>query len=369
MAATFIKAAQGYDIYSAGAVANNYPWNVYSGTGTANIVAGAGEFGGNALELYGTNTSNVNCLDLSIPSTAKLQRSASQSGIVSVNTWINVQTAINGLNAQTLFGLGSSASQGYSYPLVGLSTSAGAANLTFPTVFNQLSNAPFLFPISLTAYYFLSLRFAWYNSTIFGTYYINNVQVYSQQLSWTADNFAGTFLLDRLKFYGSSTAKIDYDDTIVQLVSNNDADWPVTTGNPTTSTIPGVPAAQIYNMTPTANGDTDQWVTSDNGTTPNWQAATDSTGSKYVRATDSNQTDLYKWTAPAQANGILGVVYTGTSAQSVNIQPQQKVGTTQTTMKRVQSGANRFIGISEDDGTNPWTVASIGAAQFGQESA
>lgn len=368
MADMFFKAAQGFDIYSAGPVANNYPFFTFSGTGTANITSAAGQFGGNALELNGTSTTNTNMLDLAVPSTAKLQRVTGQSGIVSVSMWIDVATAINGLTNQPIVALGSSASQGYAYPIVGLTTSSGAVNLVFPTVFNQLSNAPFLFPVSLATYYFLSLRFAWYNSNIFASYYINNQLVYGQQLSWTADNFAGTFLMDRVKFYGSSSAKVYLDDMVVQLTSNNDADWPVLSGNPSTNSIPLVPVTEIYNMTPTGNGDTDQWTTSDSGATPNWQAATDPTGSKYVRATDSAQTDLYTWTAPAAANGIMGVVYTGSSVQPVNIKPQTKVGTTQTAMKRIQNGANRFIGIAEDDGTNPWTVASIAAAQFGQES-
>lgn len=368
MADMFFKAAQGFDIYGAGPVANSYPFNVYSNTGTASIVSAAGAFGGNALELYGTSTTLQNMLDLSIPSTAKLQRTASQSGIVTVSCWVNVSTAINGLNAQTILGLGTSASAGYAYPVLGLTTSAGSVSLVMPTVFNQLTNAPFLFPIAYGTNYFVSLRFAWYNSLMFAAYYINGQPVYSQQITWTADNFSGTYLLDRLKFYGASSARIYIDDYLAQLVSNNDSDWPVISGNPTTNSIPLVPVAQIYPMTATGNGDTDQWTTSDSGATPNWQAATDPTGSKYVRATDSAQTDLYTWTAPGSANGIMGVVYTGTSVQSTNITPQQKVGSTQATMKRVQTGANRFIGISEDDGTNPWTVASIAAAQFGQES-
>lgn len=365
----FIKAGQGFDIYGAGALANNYPWSVYSNTGAANIVAGNGVYGGKSLELTGTSTTNANPLDLAFPSTGKLQRVTGQSGIITVNTWLSVATAISGLTAQSILGLGSSASQGYSYPIVGITTSSGASNLVFPTVFNQLNNAPFLFPISLASYYFLSLRFAWYNSNIFATYYINNVQVLSQQLTWTGDNFAGSFLVDRLKFYGASTMRTDFDDLVIQSTSNNDTDWPITSGNPATNSIPLVPPTQIYNVTATGNGDTDQWTTSDNGVTPNWQAATDATGAKYVKASDVNQTDLYTWSAPAGIAGVLGVVYTASSAQALNILPAYKAGSTTGAFHRVQSGASRVIGISENDGTNPWTSASINAAQFGQESA
>lgn len=362
--AAFMKAAEGYNIYPTGPLTTNYPWTVYPGTTSASIVATAGTDGLNCLQLANTSVTNTNVADYSIPSTAKLQRVVGQSGVVGVNFWLNTAAATSGLNAQTIMALGCSSSSGYAYPIVALSTSSGAYNLAFPTIFNQLSNSPFLFPISLANYYFISIRFAWYDSNIFGAYFINGQQLFNQQLTWTADNFGGTYLLDRIKYYAASTVTPNIDDSVFQLVSNNDADWPVISGNPSVNSIDLIPPTRIYSASATGNGAVNQWTATD-GTTPNYQAATGSVG---VRATDTGLTDLYQWNVSASATGVVGVVAKTSSTQNLNIAPQKRVGTTQSPMGTLNSGSARVIAISESDGTNPWTATSINAAQFGLES-
>jgi hypothetical protein len=76
-------------------------------------------------------------------------------------------------------------------------------------------------------------------------------------------------------------------------------------------------------------------------------------------------TDRYKWTSTAL--DIKGVVYRGYSTRYSNVSPVQYVGSTQTTMA-TNTGASEFVGISENDGTNLWTAAAIGSAEFGQTS-
>ncbi len=276
----------------------------------------------------------------------------------------------------TLLGLGTAGVPGSVYPLLNISnTTAGGVNLQFVTNINSPTSAPYNFNIQLNTYYWVQLQFAYHSpsstataAVLQATYTINGTTLQTDiPVTWSADVFSGTQVANRLKFYCSNFIQYFVDDLMIQAASGADANWPLAAGTyPTPETAPAISARRLYALTATANGSLTQMTPS--GSEPNWQSATDPTGANYVTATATGQTDTYKWTAPAMSD-IRAVTIRGNSNRYQNLNGTFKTSSTSgVTQMTTSNGPSRYIGVAETDGTNPWTTASINAAEFGQTS-
>jgi hypothetical protein len=373
----YIRAAEGYDIYPSGTLAANHPWYILNSSLAGQINLGAGAFGSAALT-FPTSTAGstlTSGFEYQFPSTMQMIRGNTGSGgkgAFAFNFWLNVGTMNPG--SGPLLALGTAGVPGSFYPLLYISnTASGGTNLQFLSSVTNPTNAPYNFNIQLNTYYWIQLQFAYYspdataaNSVLQATYSINGTVLQQDiQVSWTSDVFALNQPANRLKFYASNFISYFLDDLVIQNVSNADSDWPLSgTTNPTPELLPTMTARRIYAIPATANGSTIEWTPS--GNEPNWKSATDQTGANYVIADQSGQTDTYKWNAPA-ANDIRAVTIRGNSGRYQNVVGSFKTGSAAPIVNMTtSSGPSRYISISENDGTNPWTTATINAAEFGQ---
>ncbi len=361
----FIKAAEGFDIYPAGALTNNYPWSSVNSVNQT-IAASTGAFGGNALSF--TTGTNLFLADYSFPGTGQPRNAQGTSGVVTWSGWVNIGTPVAQATAQVLVGLGSLSSPGSSGNVLGLlglsfSTAAGLS-LVFPTTLNALATSPFSFAITANTYYWVTVTIAFAQALPpKAIYTINGNIVFNANLAYTADLFAAGALANTIKLARTAIGPWLLDDMVVQSVSDADSNWPGNPYNPLYT--PQLQPRRISNGVAVGNGPTVQMTPS--VSVPNFQAATDPTGGEFVTATDIAQTDLYKWTGTGVTD-VSAIVYKGTSNRWTNVVPQQSVGGVQTPLPLVTSASARFIGITENDGTNKWTATSIAAGFFGQES-
>lgn len=377
--AQFIAAAEGFDIYSSGAIPGNYPWFVTDATKQGQINASAGAFGGAALTFPTTGAGSTLApgFEYQFPSTLGFVRGNTANGgkgAFAVNGWLNINTMSTG--SGTLLGLGTAGSPAVIYPLLNVSnSSSGGTNLQFVTNINSPTSAPYNFNIQLNTYYWVQMMFSFYSASstassavLQATYIINGTTLQMDiPVTWSSDLFTTGQVANRLKFCASSFISYFWDDLVVQAVSSADASWPLGAGvNPTPETLPSISARRIYAVSATGNGSLTQWTPS--GAEPNWQSATDTTGANFVTATDVAQTDTYKWNAPAMSD-VRAVVMRGNSNryQNVNASFKTSAGSGLTQMNTA-NGPSRYIGVAETDGSNAWTTASINAGEFGQTS-
>lgn len=363
MTTNFIKAAEGFDIYPAGSVATNYPWVKKNAAG-GSITAAAGIFGGNALQFSGGTVASETYLEYMFPSTMQLQRNntnAGGKGLFAVSGWINnITVTQNG--DYPLIGIANTTDATF-YNLLGVRSDATGKSLMFPSNFNNISSAPITFPVQ-SGPMWVNLRFAYsQGGVIFASYYINGYyKTTSVQLGWTVDSLPSPGSANKLKLQSGQNVTWQLDDLIVQNVSNADSNWVIAGTIPRVTDIPTLPVQQIYNSSVISNGSSVQWQSS--STAANYLAATN--GTDHVIA-DSTllAADLYKWSG-TPATSIVGTVLRGSTTSS-NVNAIQKVGSSLNDASVISVGNNRFIGITENDGTSAWTAASIAAAEFGME--
>lgn len=377
-AQNYTRGQEGFDIYSPGVISTtNYPWIVSDSTKAGVIAANAGAFtGGNALRFSGGTATASTGFDRDIErSTAQVFNAGAGTPVANrslwgIGFWFNATRMVNANSP--LLALGTSANSAQAYQIFGYQQVGGAAALTFPSNITNLTSSPFTYPIVSNAWYWVDILFAInaVNANTWSASYIvdGNVIQNGVALTWGTQVIGQNNLMNRLKFYVSSNVDWLMDDLVLRTVSGADAEYQGSTP-PVVADINALPARRIYTYDAVSNGDTDQWSTSDAGATANYLAATDPTGAKYVVANAAGLVDLYKFQKPAGSSptGITSLCYRGSSTKAGLIQPVKKVGST-TSNLTVASGPNRFLGISENDGTNPWTDTSITAAQFGQQS-
>ncbi len=362
----FLAGAEGFDIYAAGVIGAAFPWYVDNASFAGAITASVGAFGGNALK-FAVAASNTAGMEYQFPSTMQVMRSlgtAGGSGAFGVCGWISLGTATGTVATDILMAIGTSALSTELYPLIGQSYSvASGLQLVFPSTVVNLTTTPNVFAVTPNTYYWVGVYFSYSPTGVMKmTVTINGATVFTDlTITWAADQFVAGQIVNRLKLYSGVVASWMIDDMIIQAVSSADTLYPG--GTPTPETIPQFSPRQISLATATGNGTVNQWAAS--GAEPNWQSATDPTGVNYVVASAANQSDRYKWTT--SASDIKAVIYKGKSNRYAQVSPVSYNGTTQTTMATT-NGPSEFIGISENDGTNLWTAASIGSGEFGQIS-
>lgn len=381
--AEYISGAEGFDIYSAGTLANNgFPWAVMNATLAPQILALQGAFGGNALTFPTSGAPS----SLTLGSTYTFQSTMSPirgktsgggSGAFAINFWLYVSSMTDATSG-TLLGLGSSANIALTLPLLNISKSSTAGlNLQFTTNVNSPSSSPINYQIQLQSWYWVSISFAYYSTSTTastGTFYtsvsVNNSPVITDtQMTWNTDVFSSGQIANLLQFYGSSNISYYLDDLIIQSVSSADSSWPVASGSyPTPETIPNLPSRRIWAIQATGAGSNSQWTPS--GSEPNWQSATDPTGTNYVTATDTGQVDTYVWNCPA-INDVNAVVMRGNTSRYQNVTAVEcdTLGSTPKPMKLTYNGPSGYISISETNSTGAaWTTSTINGAEFGQTS-
>lgn len=379
MAAQFIAAAEGFDIYPSGTIAANYPWFTTNSAIAGQINLSAGAFGGAALTfpVSGAPTSLTSGFEYQFPSTMQMIRgntATSGKAAFAFNFWLNVNSMNPG--SGTLLALGTAGVPGSWYPLLNISnSSSGGTNLQFVTNINSPTSSPYNFNIQLNTYYWIQLQFSYYSTTstassavLTATYTINGTTLQQDiPVTWSADNFTAGQIANRLKFFASNFVSYFVDDLVVQNVSGADAAWPLGAGVwPTPETEPAITARRIYAVAATANGSVTQWTPS--GAEPNWQSATDTTGANYVTANATGLTDTYKWNVPAVSD-VRAVVIRGNSNRYQNIAGSFKTSSSSgITQMTTANGPSRYVAVSETDGTNPWTTTSLNAGEFGQTS-
>lgn len=373
-AKTYMKAAEGFDIYLNGPIAtSDYPWTVVDATRTATITPDAGAFpGAKALAFTGGTTSAVPGLQYSFPTELRAGYNtalATDRGVVGIGFWFNMNQ-MNSAVTSWLLQLGSSTQAGV-YNLFGVTAAAvGSASMIFATNMNTPATAPVTYPIIANAYYWVDIRFAIDSTarTWNYEYRVNDVVIASGTATWTSVLIAAGNKMDRLGLLATQYLQWKMDDLVVRSACAADADWAGSTPTVVADISP-MTSRRITIAAPVSNGTVNQWTSSNPGV-PNYQAATDPTGAMYVSSTDIDQTDLYKFAAQGAApSDISGVIYRGASPKLGSINPQFK-GTSgvQTDMSPQSSGASRFVAVSESNEGVKWTAASIAAAEFGQKS-
>ena len=361
----YLVEAEGFDIYPVGAISTtNYPWTVTNSAYTGTVTGSAGAFGGNGL-VFASQATNATGLNVNFPSTMSILRSGGNSAVLCWSGWVTFGSPSSQVQDALIALASSTGSTSNGYNLFGVSnSSATGLLLCFPSNLNNLFSSPYTFSIEPSTYYWVSICFAFTAGAVTATYQVNGVSIQSNvSLSWTADGFSSGMIANQIRFGCSRMFAWTLDDMVIQGVSSSDASWPGGTVQP--SLVPQPQPRKIQNAVAVSNGPIIQWSVS--GSEPNWQSATDPTGANSVIATDVNQTDLYNWTATG-ATGIMGIVLKGTTTRYANVTPQRYIASTQSAFPLVTYGPQRVIGISENDGTNGWTAASIAAASFGQES-
>lgn len=357
----YVVSAEGFNKYPAGALATNFPWTILNAPTAGQIQNSTGAFGGNALSFAIATSNSAPSMTYSYLSTMNPVRATGNDCVITWSGYVNVGVP-QVVGTQQILSMGN-ASTGYALMAI-LNSTATGLNLAFPSTINNINSSPFLFAISPNTYYWVTITIAFNGSTSAAnaTYTINgNVIQSNVSLGWTASVLNN--IIDTIGLWSGSVAAWMLDDMVIQGVSSTDANWPG--GAATVSITPQLPPREITDAVAIADGPIIQMTPS--GAEPNWQSATDATGANFVTATATGQTDLYEWTDTG-ATDITCIVYRGSSNRWSNLVPQVSVGGTQSSFPAVNSGASRFIGVSENDGTDDWTAASIAAAFFGQES-
>lgn len=367
-------AAEGFDIYPTGNIVANYPWFVPNAAYVGQISSGTGSFSGNSARFNQASTTTVTVgTEYEFLSQAQQRLTLVTPGslaIVSFNGWVRVDTApANG--TFNLLSLGTSANSTQHIMLMGLSSSTAAGNnLMFARNIITPTTNPYLFSITLGQYYWVQVTLAWLGTgEMYATYSIDGGALATDaRLTWTSDAFSSGYIINRLKFWASTSFSWQLDDMVLQTVSNADSNWPIGLTAPRPSSITSLGPRRIYTASAISNGSTNQWTPSAGA---NYQAATDPTGATFVTANAFNQVDLYKWSLGTDSPfDISSVVYRGSSVKYRNIKTAFKTPSNPVVVPGgiVAAGANKYVGVIETDGTSAWTKTSIEAAEFGQSS-
>ncbi len=361
----YLAGIEGFDAYVSGAFSSsNYPWTVYNTTYTGSISGTTGAFGTNSLA-FAVNSANGSGLCYQFPSTMSPIKAGTVSQVFSWNGWISVGSTSN-VATDTLLALCSSSTPSSGgFAILGLSySSTTGLNLLFPSTLAAITTSPYTYAIAPNTYYWVSIIISIVPGTVTATYAIGGTNFQTAVgITWPADYFTTGQIANMIRFCSPRVATVNYDDMVVQAVSSSDSSWPGGTISP--STIPQFQPQKVTNAIPVSNGSIIQWSAS--GSEPNYQSATDITGANTVLATATSETDLYNWTAVGVTN-VKALCYRGNSTRYGNITPQKYVSSVQSAFQTVTFAPSRFVALSENDGTNAWTAASIAAASFGQES-
>lgn len=377
-----LKAGEGFDIYADGVMAQDWPWTV-SGGGltTPQIVSGAGPFSTKALS-YNRGTTYGEALRYRFPSTGMWNRNnATTAGksVFGANFWYRCEAAPTTTTTTPIAAWGTTAASAQTIPLLGISkTVAGGTQLAFPSTVASIATSPYLFPINVNVWYWLSIRFIVYpNAQCFASYTVSGVPLQENVPITFGSDPMGTNLCNQIVTYGGGVLGTwSMDDMIIQASSGADADWPAgfTTSvpnNPVMSNIVNITPRRIYSIPITANGSSSQWTPDDSGL-QNWQAATQ-TGHN-VEALDADLTDLYKGTVNSgdTITDCIGVVARASTNKYLNVEPSTKDTSASAQVNNpgvVSKGTSRFISLMEQtQGNQPWTQALIEGAEFGQHS-
>lgn len=359
----FIVGEDGFDIHPTGAVQSVYPW-LNGAIANGPVIATGGVFGGNQLSFPNNGQGNAVKLAYLFDTTIRMLRAntnSNGSGLFSLSFWFKPGTDLTA--AVPIIGFGNVSGQ---YNLMGYSN-AGNGVLIFPSDLNNINNAPVTFNLTNSDPVWITLTFAfWAPNRIVATYAINTYKRKTNyQLTWSTDVLGATGLLDRVVFYQGSY-NYSLDDVIVQAVSGADSNWPVVgAATPNPGDIGILNPRQITKRVINANGAINTWEPS---TAPNYTAAT--TAGQYVETdSDTNGVDLYGLAAGA-VTGVDAVVIKGDITGAAGLvqaiqSPSASIGGIANI--NTHRGTNGFVAVAETDGVNPWTAASINAAQFGMK--
>lgn len=362
--AKFITGVNGFDNLSTGVLQSKGFWLQKDAVSGASIDTG-GVFGGNRLHFTNNGLANAVKLERLIPAVMQLLRASSNpagTGIFSASFWFQPGSGATGL--VPLLAIGDAINK---YDLFGYSN-AGNGVLYFPSNFNNLSDNPITLNLQNSDPVWVTLSFAyWPMGRIVASYSINTYFRKSNfQLSWASDALTGAGYVDRFKFYQGS---YDYsiDDLVLQTVISSDSAWPVTSGNnPAPGNIGILGPRRIYNATATGNGAVDNWEPSAG---QNYQAATSKTGDYVLTDNIVNATDLYQWAVDSGVTDVNAVQLSGKATVPSMIQVVASNNGTVGAIRNVNghTAPQAFEAVAETDGTNPWTAASVNAAQFGMK--
>ena len=135
---------------------------------------------------------------------------------------------------------------------------------------------------------------------------------------------------------------------------------------------------RVHALLPDGNGDLSQFTNSASTSVNNYTYVNDSTGGTYVQSTDVNQIDTYQFQnipeSVAVVHGVQSSIYGDkTDAGSASIIPITRVSGTNYagTGEALSFGSsNWLLEMQENDPatSSPWTVSTLGSAQFGIES-
>lgn len=359
--AKFVTGINGFDNLATGVLQSQGFW-IQKDSVAGPEIASSGVFGGNRLSFTNNGVANAVKLERLVPPAMQLQRSNANpggTGIFSISFWFEPGTDATAMVPIVAVGDGTNA-----YNLLGYAN-VGNGVLYFPSNFNNLADNPITFAMQDSTPVWLTLTFAyWPSARIVASYTINTYFRKSDfQLNWTSDALTGGGYVDRFKFYQGS---YDYsiDDLVIQTVVSNNPNWPVASGNnPAPGDIGILTPRRIYTGAATGNGAVDEWEPSSGA---NYQAAT-STDDYVLTDNTTVARDLYQWAVDSGATGINALQLSGKATVPSLVQAIASNNGTIGAIRNLdtQKAPQAFEAVAETDGTNPWTAASINAAQFG----
>jgi hypothetical protein len=378
----FIVGAEGFDRYPAGALSPVYPWVQLNTNNTAAIVPTFSLFNSNALGVPPLATNSCGWVYV-VPSTAAFQRNNTKAGGTGAFGFCGY-IRLGSLTTQgtdTMLAMGCTNNSSPSFPILGQSYSTlYGQSLAFPSQVSGLGTKPYLYSVKPNTWVWVGIYFSFTpTGKLLATYCINGKAIWKDvTINWLTDLFAAGQTVNMLKVYNGTLGEWYMDDMVLHAASTADANWP----NPTALTpevLPQYHPKQITMAQATATAFNSGFFSMT--TEPDWQAVTDLSGQNSIGAyqttggvgsTGGDSYEYYNWTPQAQT-GIKALIYRGQSSNLLQVSPAQVVGGQETTMavnnngpQNVGNSVGMFVGISENDGTNHWTQASIEAATFGQ---
>lgn len=378
----FIAGMDGFDRYPAGALSPVWPWVQLNANNAASIVQGASLFNSNAVG-FPAGTSNTCGWVFVVPSTAAFQKNNTKAGGTAAFGFCGyVQLSrLTQAGTDTLLAAGCAQNQGASFPILGQSySSLYGQSLAFPSTVSGFATKPYLYSVQPGTWYWVGIYFCWQpNAKLTATYCINGKAIWKDvPVTWLTDILAAGQALNMLKAYNGILGEWYLDDIVLHAASTADATWT----NPTTLTpeiLPQFHPKQITLAQATATAFNSGFFSMTG--VADYQAATDLSGVNSVGAyqttngvgtvgTDSYE--YYNWQAQAHPH-VNAIQYRGASSNLLQVSAAQVVSGQTKTMPVANNGPQGqgnspgiFVGVSENDGTNRWTQASIEAAEFGQ---
>lgn len=370
-ASQFIVGADGFDRYPAGTLSPLWPWQQINTNNLLAVVQGQSVFGSNALGVPAGSTNSCGWA-FQTPSTMGFLRNAGLSGAFGFCGYIRIGN-IATLGTDLLLAMSSSANINATMPLVGQSFStAYGLNLAFPSQVVGLgkTNNPYLYAVKPGQWYWVGVYFSFQpTGKLIATYCINGKPIWTDvPVTWVTDILAGGQALDTVKVYNGTLAEWYLDDMIVHGVGSSNPSWPAPAVNTPEAVLPFFAPRQITLASASATATSHGFV-SMNTSVPDYQSAVNTTGVAFLETDTAAQgSETYTWQTQPHAN-INAVVYRGISTNPSQVVAIQSVAGQQSNMRNSNSqavGTGGFTGVSENDGTNPWTPASVAAASFGQ---